>query len=70
MMRLVFSLVAVGIIALGLWLIAASFTETAPPSARPAQVVTAPPQTASPIILGTALLAGGVVFLVLIFRRR
>ena len=69
-MRVVLSIAAVGVIVLGLWLIASSFTESAPASVAPAQVITGPPQNASPVVLGTALLAGGVVFLVLIFRKR
>ena len=64
-MRAILSIAALTVIALGLWLIASSFTAPAP-----AQVIAAPPQTASPVILGTALLAGGVVCFVLILRRR
>ena len=67
MMRATLSIAAVAVIFLGLWLIASGFTESAP---APAQVIAAPPQTASPVILGTALLAGGVVFFILILRRR
>jgi len=69
MTRAVLSIVALGIILLGLWLIASSFTESAPAPVAPGRVVSAPPQTASPIVLGVALLAGGVVFLVMVFRR-
>ncbi len=68
MMRVSLSIVAAGVIFLGLWLIASGFPESAP--AAPAEVIAAPPQTASPVMLGTALLAGGVIFVVLIFRRR
>ena len=69
-MRIALSIVAVAVIALGLWLIASSFTESAPgPTAAP-QVIATPPQTASPVILGTALLAGGVVCFILILRRK
>lgn len=65
------SIVAVGLIFLGLWLIAFSSPAARPESASPSQVIGAPRKTdASPVILGTALLAGGVVFFVLIFRRR
>ena len=70
MTRAVLSIVAVGVIFLGLWLIASGFTDPTPTPAAPAQVITAPPQTASPFVLGTALLAGGVIFFVLILRRR
>jgi hypothetical protein len=45
-------------------------TESAPATAPLAQVVAASPQGASPIEPGNALLAGGVVFLVLNFRER
>ncbi len=69
-MRIGLGLIAVGIIALGLWLIASTFTDSAPAPAEPAQIIAAPGQNANPVMLGTALLAGGVVFLVLIFRRR
>ena len=69
-MRAILSIVAVAVIALGLWLIASSFTESAPAPTTPAQVIAAPSQTASPVILGTALLAGGVVCFVLILRRK
>jgi len=70
MMRVVLSIVALGFITLGLWLIASGFMDATPATAVPAQVIAAPPQNASPVVLGTALLAGGVVFLILIFRRR
>ena len=70
MMRVALSIAAVAVIFLGLWLIASGFTESAPASAAPAQVIAAPPQTASPVMLGTALLAGGVVLFTLILRRR
>ena len=70
MMRVSLSIAAVAVIFLGLWLIASSFTESAPAPAAPAQVIAAPPQTASPVMLGTALLAGGVVLFILILRRR
>ena len=70
MIRAILSLVAFGITFLGFWLIAASFTDSTPAKAPASQVIAGPSQTASPIIIGTALLAGGVIFLVLIFRRR
>ena len=70
-MRIVLSVVAVGLVVLGLWLIASSSSEPKPELASPSQVIGAPRQTnASPVVLGTALLAGGVIFFVLIFRRR
>ena len=78
-MRAILSIVALAVIALGLWLIASSFTDSAPAPAAPAAsaapaapapVLAAPRQNASPVILGTALLAGGVVFFILILRRK
>lgn len=69
-MRAILSIVAVAVIALGLWLIASSFTDPAPAPPASAQVLAAPRQTASPVILGTALLAGGVVLFILILRRK
>ncbi len=69
-MRIALSIAAGAAIFLGLWLIASGFTESAPETAPSSLVVSAPPQTATPIVLGTALLAGGVIFLVLILRRR
>ena len=69
-MRAILSIVAVAVIALGIWLIASSFTESAPAPAAPAQVLAAPRQNASPVILGTAMLAGGVVLFILILRRK
>ena len=70
-MRIVLSIVAVGLVFLGLWLIASSSPEPKPELASPSQVIAAPRQTnASPVVLGTALLAGGVIFFVLILRRK
>ena len=70
MIRVILSIAAVGVIFLGLWLIASGFTESAPAPTAPAQVIAAPRETASPVILGTALLAGGVVCFILILRRK
>ena len=70
MMRVCLSIAAVGVIFLGLWLIASGFTESAPAPTAAGPVIAAPHQIASPIILGTALLAGGVVLFILILRRR
>ena len=69
-MRAILSIAALVVIALGLWLIASSFTDSAPAPAAPAQVLAAPRQNASPVILGTALLAGGVVLFIVILRRK
>ncbi len=73
MMRAILSIVAVGIIFLGLKLISSAFIATSPPAIQVApasHVIAAPRQTASPVMLGTALLAGGVVLFILILRRR
>ena len=70
MIRTILSIVALTVIALGLWLIASGFLDPTPGTAASGQALTAPDQSASPVILGVALLAGGVMFLVLIFRRR
>ena len=70
MPRSVLSIAALAVIALGLWLIASSFTDSAPASTAPAPVLAAPRQNASPVILGTAMLAGGVVLFILILRRK
>ena len=69
-MRAILSIAALTVIALGLWLIASSFTESAPSPTVAAQVLAARGQKASPVILGTALLAGGVVFFIVILRRK
>lgn len=70
-MRIVLSIIAVGLVFLGLWLIASSSPEPKPELAAPSQVIGAPRQTnASPVVLGTALLVGGVIFFVLILRRK
>ncbi len=69
-MRIALCIVALAIIALGCSLIAASFIDPAPASAAPETLIAAPQHAVSPAILGVAMLAGGVIFLVLIFRRR
>lgn len=70
MIRIVLTIVAVSVVFLGLWMIATGFVDPAPGATPGAQTLSAPRQTASPVILGTALLAGGVGFLVLVLRRR
>jgi hypothetical protein len=70
-MRIVLGIVAVGVIFLGLWLIATSAPEPKPEAVTASRSISAPGQTnASPVMLGTALLVGGVVFLLMVFRRR
>jgi hypothetical protein len=70
-MRIVLGLFSIGIIFLGMWLIATSGANPTPETIPATQVVSAPGQTkASPVILGTALLVGGVLFLLMVFRRK
>ncbi len=70
-MRLALAIFATALVALGLWLIASGFTPTAvnPTDLNP-QIATAPRTTAGPIAVGTALLAGGGLFFILLLRRR
>lgn len=70
-MRIVLGLVAVGVIFLGLWLIATSAPEPKPDAVTATRAISAPQQTAAnPVMLGTALLVGGVLFLLMVLRRR
>ncbi len=70
-MRIVLGLFSIGIIFLGLWLIASTAEQPKPDAIPPTQVITAPAQTnANPVMLGTALLVGGVLFLLMVFRRK
>jgi hypothetical protein len=71
MIRVALCVAAIGLIFLGLWLIGSSFITTTPTSPGPSPVVAvAPKNSANPVALGTALLAGGVVFLVMVLRRK
>lgn len=67
MIRAGLGIMAIGAIVLGLWMIASDFSPAPTPIS---QVIAAPHRTAKPVVAGTALLAGGVIFLVLIFRKR
>jgi hypothetical protein len=70
-MRIVLGIVALGVIFLGLWLIATSAPEPKPEAVTAARAISAPQQTAAnPVMLGTALLVGGVLFFLMILRRR
>lgn len=69
-MRITLSVVAVGLVVFGLWLIASGFTSEG--SARKInnlEIRAASHTTAGPVVLGTALLAGGTLFFVLLLRR-
>jgi hypothetical protein len=70
-MRITLIVVAAGLVVLGLWLIANGFTSDAStgPTSGP-EIAATPQTTAGPVVLGTALLAGGALFFVLLLRRR
>ena len=70
-MRTALALIAAGLVALGLWLIATGFMPAeAGMVNKDAQIAAAPAPTAGPVALGVALLAGGGLFFVLLLRRR
>ena len=70
-MRMALALIAAGLVALGLWLIAAGFMPPEPGMVnKDAQIAAAPAPTVGPVALGVALLAGGGLFFVLLLRRR
>ncbi|MEO5718562.1 MAG: hypothetical protein ABIR29_08330, partial [Chthoniobacterales bacterium] len=69
-MRIVLALLATVLVLLGLWLMAAGFMPAAASAGPAGTQISAPTaSTAGPIMLGLALLAGGVLFFVLILRR-
>jgi hypothetical protein len=69
-MRTILSLLSAGMILLGLWLMASDGMAPAPVPATAGQTIGARHQAASPLILGVVLLAGGVVSLIAVLRRR
>ena len=70
-MRITLALIASGLVALGLWLIATGFMPAEAGAVNSnAQMSAAPAPTAGPVALGVALLAGGGLFFVLLLRRR
>ena len=70
-MRITLALIASGMVALGLWLIAAGFMPANPGVVTSnAQMAAAPAPTAGPVAIGVALLAGGGLFFLLLLRRR
>ncbi len=70
-MRLFLALVATVFILLGLWLMATGFMPAATSAALDGVQLSAPAtSTAGPIMLGLALLAGGVLLFVMVLRRR
>ena len=69
-MRITLTVAAAGLVALGLWLIAAGFLDAGPPASSGPQIATKPRDTAGPIALGMALLAGGGLGFVMLLRRR
>lgn len=69
-MRITLSVVAAGLVILGLWLIASGFISEGSPGKTNGPEMRATSQTtAGPVVLGTALLAGGTLFFVLLLRR-
>jgi hypothetical protein len=70
-MRITLTVMAVGLVVLGLWLIAAGFRSDGSMGITTGPKIAATPQaTVGPAALGTALLAGGTLFFVLLLRRR
>lgn len=70
-MRITLTVVAAGLVVLGLWLIASGFTSEGSTATNSGPQIAATPQTtAGPVVLGMALLAGGALFFVLLLRRR
>jgi|GEM_PF-2808746 len=74
-MRALLLLSALGLVALGLWMIAAVHVEPPQPAQPPVAAPAGPAlvrrePNASPQILGMALVAGGVVLGLLILKRR
>ena len=69
-MRITLIVMAAGLVALGLWLIATGFMSDgrAATTSGP-QIAASTQSTAGPVVVGTALLAGGVIFFVLLLRR-
>ena len=70
-MRITLVIVATVMVALGLWLISSGFLfpESLPSTSGP-RVTAIPRTTAGPVALGTALLAGGGLFFILLLRKR
>jgi uncharacterized membrane-anchored protein len=70
-MRLTLAVVASLLVILGMWLIASGFIPTDAPSATAgAQLTARPHPTLGPVAMGSALLAGGGLFFILLLRRR
>lgn len=70
-MKAILVVVSMVLVACGIWLIAAGFGAT---DSRPAEPETTlagtPTQKGNPVLVGTLLVAGGVVFLVMISRKQ
>lgn len=70
-MRITVSILAAGLVILGLWLIASGFmSEGSVGKANGFEIRSASQTTAGPVVVGMALLAGGTLFFVLLLRRR
>jgi hypothetical protein len=62
-MRIAIAIVAAGLVALGIWLIASGFMTAGPPAGVTGpQIGAAPRTTAGPIAIGTALLIGCLLY--------
>jgi hypothetical protein len=58
-------------IALGVWMIASGFNGTGTSAVQAGEsLAPVPVQTGNPVLLGTLLMAAGVVFIVIVSRRR
>ncbi len=72
-MRLLLALVATLMVALGLWMITATFLDHAPKEgdspASGTQIRAVQQPNAGPLVIGTAIMAGGVVFFIMLMRR-
>jgi hypothetical protein len=70
-MKAILVLVSIVLVACGLWLIAAGFGATDSRSPEPGPTLAeTPAQKGNPILVGTLLVSGGVVFLVMVSRKR
>ncbi|MBA3273375.1 MAG: hypothetical protein H0T11_05820 [Chthoniobacterales bacterium] len=70
-MRLTLAIVAAALVALGLWLLSSGLMPKNSGRSTPGlQMSAAPQRSAGPVVLGTALLAGGGLFFIMLLRRR
>ena len=70
-MKAILVLVSIVLVACGIWLIAAGFGATDSRSPEPEMTLAeTPTQKGNPVLVGTLLVSGGVVFLVMVSRKR